>query len=173
MLPPPCRAPNGYVGFAGTIQVNSVSAGRPIAGARRHVRVSASCSPASPAIINDVLNYTFGANQPAGTPWPLEHQRASARPATLNAPYAAPATLGGIASTMLASQAQESAATSTQADTEQAVQTTLASKLSAQSGVNMDTEMSHMIQLQNAYGANARVIATVQAMWTSSCRQCR
>ena len=54
----------------------------------------------------------------------------------------------------------------TQADTEQAVQTTLASKLSAQSGVNMDTEMSHMIQLQNAYGANARVIATVQAMWT-------
>ena len=45
------------------------------------------------------------------------------------------------------------------------MQTTLASKLSAQSGVNMDTEMSHMIQLQNAYGANARVIAAVQSMW--------
>ncbi len=74
-------------------------------------------------------------------------------------------TLGGIASTVLASQAQDSATTSTQADTEQAVQTTLASKLSAQSGVNMDTEMSNMIQLQNAYGANARVIAAVQAMW--------
>ena len=57
---------------------------------------------------------------------------------------------------MLASQAQDSAATTTQADTELAVQTTLASKLSAQSGVNMDTEMSNMIQLQNAYGANAR-----------------
>ena len=84
----------------------------------------------------------------------------------LNAPYTAPATLGGIASTMLAAQAQDSATTSTQADTEQAVQTTLASKLSAQSGVNMDTEMSNMIQLQNAYGANARVIAAVQSMWT-------
>ena len=83
----------------------------------------------------------------------------------LNAPYTAPATLGGIAATMLAVQAQDSATTSTQADTEQAVQTTLASKLSAQSGVNMDTEMSNMIQLQNAYGANARVIAAVQAMW--------
>ena len=84
----------------------------------------------------------------------------------LNAPYVAPATLGQLAATMLASQAQDSAATTTQADTEQAVQTTLASKLSAQSGVNMDTEMSHMIQLQNAYGANARVIAAIQAMWT-------
>ena len=46
------------------------------------------------------------------------------------------------------------------------MQTTLATKLSAQSGVNMDTEMSTMIQLQNAYGANAKVIAAVQAMWT-------
>ena len=53
-----------------------------------------------------------------------------------------------------------------QLGTEQAVQTTLTTKLSAQSAVNMDTEMSTMIQLQNAYGANAKVIAAVQAMWT-------
>ena len=83
----------------------------------------------------------------------------------MRAPYVSPPSLGQLAATMLASQAQESATTSTQADTELAVQTTLASKLSAQSGVNMDTEMSNMIQLQNAYGANARVIAAVQAMW--------
>ena len=29
-----------------------------------------------------------------------------------------------------------------------------------------DTEMSQMIVLENAYGANARVISTVQAMFT-------
>ena len=46
------------------------------------------------------------------------------------------------------------------------MQTTLDGKLTAQSGVNMDTEMSNMIQLQNAYGANAKVIAAVQSMWT-------
>ena len=45
------------------------------------------------------------------------------------------------------------------------MQTALQSKISAQSGVNMDTEMSAMVALQNAYGANAKVIATVQAMW--------
>ena len=72
----------------------------------------------------------------------------------------------GTASTMVAAQAQDSATTTGQLGTEQAVQTTLATKLSAQSGVNMDTEMSTMIELQNAYGANAKVIAAVQAMWT-------
>jgi flagellar hook-associated protein FlgK len=30
----------------------------------------------------------------------------------------------------------------------------------------MDTEVSQMLSLQNAYGANARVIAGVQAMFT-------
>jgi len=32
--------------------------------------------------------------------------------------------------------------------------------------VNIDAEMSQMIVLQNAYGANARVISTIQTMWT-------
>jgi flagellar hook-associated protein 1 FlgK len=67
---------------------------------------------------------------------------------------------------VLASQAQDSAGTTTRLGMEQTVQTTLAGKLSGESGVNMDTEMSSMIQLQNAYGANARVIAAIQAMWT-------
>jgi flagellar hook-associated protein 1 FlgK len=117
------------------------------------------------AVINAVLTSTFGANQPLGTPWPTSQTTGLGPNGKLNAPYTAPTTLGGIASAVLASQAQDSATTSTQADTELAVQTTLASKLSAQSGVNMDTEMSNMIQLQNAYGANARVIAAVQSMW--------
>ncbi len=89
-----------------------------------------------------------------------------ARSGTLSAPYASPPTIGGLASTVLASQAQESASISSQTDTEQAVQTTLGNKLSTESGVNMDTEMSQMIQLQSAYGANARVLTTMQAMFT-------
>ena len=50
--------------------------------------------------------------------------------------------------------------------TEQALQTSLNAKATAVSGVNMDTEVSQMLSLQNAYGANARVIAGVQAMFT-------
>jgi flagellar hook-associated protein 1 len=173
-VPDPAAQPlpvqTNYVGFAGTIQVNpSVQANPSL------VRDGTVPLPLPPPLqpsggytgtIQNVLTCTFGANQPLGGPWTPPSNTGGLGPnGRLNAPYTAPTTLGGIAATMLASQAQDSAATSTQADTELAVQTTLASKLSAQSGVNMDTEMSNMIQLQNAYGANARVIAAVQSMW--------
>jgi flagellar hook-associated protein 1 FlgK len=116
-------------------------------------------------MISRVLNYTFGSASPGGVSWPSNTNQLGPS-GTLSAPYTAPATLSAIASTVLASQAQESAATNNQSDTEQSVQTMLAGKLSAQSGVNMDAEMSHMIQLQNAYAANARIISTLQAMWS-------
>ncbi|HME28134.1 MAG TPA: flagellar hook-associated protein FlgK [Acetobacteraceae bacterium] len=165
---PPAPVQANYVGFAGTIQVNPLVLATPSL-----VRDGTSPLPPAPqpaggntGIIQNVLTYTFGSDQAAGVPQPPSNTRSLGPAGTLNAPYTAPSTLGDIAATMLAAQAQESATTSTQADTEQAVQTTLTSKLSTQSGVNMDTEMSHMIQLQNAYGANAKIIAAVQAMWT-------
>jgi flagellar hook-associated protein 1 FlgK len=33
--------------------------------------------------------------------------------------------------------------------------------------VDPDAEMAAMVQLQNAYAANARVLGTVQSMWDS------
>jgi flagellar hook-associated protein 1 len=167
---------SNYVGFASTIQVNDavhanaslVRDGTPILQANGTVIPNANTNGLAgfTRIIQNVLNYTFGANASASpsTAW-QSHTSGLGATGALNAPYIAPSTIGGLASTVLAAQAQESAVTSTQADTEQAVQTTLANKLSTQSGVNMDTEMSHMIQLQNAYGANARIITAVQAMF--------
>ena len=46
-------------------------------------------------------------------------------------------------------------------------QTTVASRFSDASGVNVDNEMGLMIQLQNSYQANARVVQTAQAMFTT------
>jgi flagellar hook-associated protein 1 FlgK len=40
----------------------------------------------------------------------------------------------------------------------------LQARFSATSGVNIDTEMSNLLVLQNAYGANARVMTTVKQM---------
>ena len=163
--PPPAQ--NGYVGFAGyhsgqsggaaTILRWCATADSPaaehaagVAGLHRHYQ--------------RVLNYTWCGKQSRVLQPP---RSAGLGPAgNLNAPYVSPPTLGQLASTMVAAQSQDSAATTSQLATEQAVQTTLGSKLSSQSGVNMDTEMSNMIQLQNAYGANAKVIAAVQSMWT-------
>jgi flagellar hook-associated protein 1 FlgK len=156
---------NGYVGFAGTIQVNAAVQSDPSL-----VRDGTVAPPTGLAgytgVIQNVLSYTFGPDQAPGVAQPVSNTSGLGPTGSLDAPYTAPASIGGIAATLLAAQAQESAAASTQADTEQAVQSTLASKLSSQSGVNMDAEMSHMIQLQNAYAANARIIAAVQSMWT-------
>ena len=42
----------------------------------------------------------------------------------------------------------------------------LDAKLAAGTGVSLDTETADLVRLQNAYGANAKVIAAAQAMWT-------
>ena len=150
----------GYVGFASAIQVNPAVLAN--AAAVRDGTPSISGGLAGfTGIVSLVLNNALG-----DTPPLVSNVTGLGAAGNLNAPYAAPDTLGQLASTMVASQAQASTSVTTQLGTEQAVQTTLASNLSTQSGVNMDTEMSTMIQLQNAYGANAKVIGAVQAMWT-------
>ena len=126
--------------------------------------------PGGPAgfstMIARVLNFALGANAQAGVTQPASNTTGLGATGTLSVPYAAPATLGDIATALVGAQAAASATATAQLSTEQAVQTTLQGKLTSQSGVNMDTEMSQMIALQNAYGANAKVIAAVQAMYT-------
>ncbi len=45
------------------------------------------------------------------------------------------------------------------------VLSTLQEKMSTSSGVNIDDEMAHLLSLQNAYSANARVMSTVNDMY--------
>jgi flagellar hook-associated protein 1 FlgK len=155
---------SGYVGFANTIQVNPdvlatpslVRDGTPPSG-----------GPAgSTDLIMRVLNYTFGSESAPGVPQ-LASQTGGLGPGgTLSAPYTAPATLAGIASSLVSAQAADSARTSDQLTTDQAVQASLQSKLTATTGVSVDSEMALMVQLQNAYSANARVISAAEAMWS-------
>jgi flagellar hook-associated protein 1 FlgK len=51
------------------------------------------------------------------------------------------------------------------ADGQNVVLSTLQQKMSTSSGVNMDDEMAHLLALQNAYSANARVMSTVNDMY--------
>ena len=41
----------------------------------------------------------------------------------------------------------------------------LEARFTRQSRVDVDSEMASLIQLQNAYAANARVLSTSQSMW--------
>lgn len=74
-------------------------------------------------------------------------------------------TLAGRAADLVAGTALQLTMVTRQVDTEVAVQGSLRTKLDAGTGVTVDTELAHMVQLQNAYGANAKVIAAVQAMF--------
>jgi len=176
---PPAPVQQNYVGFASEIQVNPAVLADPslvrdgtdaIAGSPTGAAAFTPNPPGGPAgfntLIENILTYTLGADVQADVPQPATNTTGLGASGTLNATYVAPATLGGIASALVAAEAQDSANTTNLLNTEQATQTTLSNSLSSGSGVNMDAEMSLMIQLQNAYGVNAKIIGAVQSMWT-------
>jgi len=163
-VPPAAAAPvqQNYVGFAATIQVNAavqanpslVRDGDPPSG---NTTGQAGYTATISKILNNVLGSAALTTNTTGL----------GAAGNLSAPYSAPQTLAGLATSIVATQSQASASVTSQLSTEQAVQTTLSSQLSSQDGVNLDAQMTLMIQLQNAYGANARVMSTVQSMFTA------
>lgn len=74
--------------------------------------------------------------------------------------------LASAAATLASHHAELTADASGQLATGQAVLASLDAKLAAGTGVSLDTETADLVRLQNAYGANAKVIAAAQAMWT-------
>ncbi|NEW90556.1 flagellar hook-associated protein FlgK [Rhodopseudomonas sp. BR0M22] len=62
-------------------------------------------------------------------------------------------------------QGSNAAAAKQLSDGQSVVLNTLQQKLSTSSGVNMDEEMAHLLSLQNAYAANARVMSTINQMY--------
>lgn len=71
------------------------------------------------------------------------------------------------AATLVASQAQDSAAATASLTTQTGVQTTLQSQFDTASGVSVDQELSKMVSLQNAYGAGGKLISALQSMFNS------
>ena len=76
-------------------------------------------------------------------------------------------TLTQYLSEFVSQQAQASTAATNLQQGQDTVLTALQQRFNDQSGVNIDTEMSNLIALQNAYGANARVMTTIQQMFST------
>ena len=81
------------------------------------------------------------------------------------APYGG--TLSQYMGAVISQQSQAANAATNLQQGQDTVLTALQQRFNDQSGVNIDTEMSNLIALQNAYGANARVMSTVQQMMTA------
>ncbi len=78
------------------------------------------------------------------------------------APYSG--TLPKYLSQIVSQQSQAANAATNLQQGQDVIVNALQQRLNAQSGVNIDTELSNLITLQNAYGANARVMSTLQNM---------
>ncbi len=169
----------GSVGYAGIIQVNPAVASNPALVRDGTQAVAAGTGGASaftpnpaggPAgfttLIGRVLTYAFGSQAQAGTSQPPPATTGLGADGTLSLGYSAGTTLQGFAANLVAAQAQAAGDASDALTTGQAVQATLQTKLSSETGVSVDTELANMLVLQNAYGANAKIINAVQTMWT-------
>ena len=75
-------------------------------------------------------------------------------------------TVAGQAGTLVADHATLADTAAKTLQTTQGVQASLSAKLSAGTAVSVDTEMTSMVRLQNSYGANAKVLSAVQAMYS-------
>lgn len=180
---PTSTGPNvqsGYVGYASEITVNPAVAATPSAVRDGTHNVAGSATGASAFTVNPasgpagfntlvtrVLDYALGGQAQAGVAQPAIPTTGLGSSGTLSAPYAAPASVTDLAATLVSAQSAEAGDASTQLTHETSVQTALNAKLASADGVNIDSELALMVQLQNAYGANAKVIGAAQAMYTA------
>jgi flagellar hook-associated protein 1 len=74
-------------------------------------------------------------------------------------------TLLNYAKQFISQQGDAASAAKQLADGQDVVLNTLQNKVSATSGVNIDDEMAHLLALQNAYSANARVMSSIKQMY--------
>lgn len=82
---------------------------------------------------------------------------------TTGAPFTG--TLTNFARQFISQQGEAANSAKQLADGQDVVLNTLQNKVSATSGVNIDDEMAHLLALQNAYSANARVMSSIKQMY--------
>jgi flagellar hook-associated protein 1 FlgK len=136
-------------GLAGRIEVNSALAAIP-SGLVSYASNTAAGDPTRPNfILNQLTDATLTYSPTTGL-------------GTTAAPYTG--ALTQYMSEVVSQQAQAANAASNLQQGQDTVVTALQQRFNNQSGVSIDTEMSNLIALQNAYGANARVMSTVEQM---------
>jgi flagellar hook-associated protein 1 FlgK len=82
---------------------------------------------------------------------------------TANAPFKG--TLLSFAQQFMSAQGESASAAKMLSEGQQVVLSTLQQKFASTAGVNIDDEMAHLLALQNAYAANARVMGVVKEMY--------
>ncbi len=136
-------------GLAGRIAVNGALVTNPGGLIAYASNTTAGDSTRPNFIVNQLANATLTFSPSTGL-------------GSATAPYSG--TLSQYMSAIVDQQAQAANAATNLQQGQDTVVTALQQRFNDQSGVSIDTEMSNLIALQNAYSANARVMSTVQQM---------
>lgn len=171
---------SNYLGFASEIQVNPYVLANPSAVRDGTWTIAGSPTGASAftpnpsggpvgftTMIDRVLTYALGSDVQAGVAQPSANSTGLGANGTLSVTPSADQSLSGLATTLTASQSAASNAVTQSLTSAQSLQTSMANALSSATSVNMDTEMSSMIALQNSYGANAKIVTAMQTMFNA------
>ncbi|MBU8540778.1 flagellar hook-associated protein FlgK [Falsiroseomonas tokyonensis] len=171
-------AGSAMIGFAGTIRVNPAVAGDPaLLRDGTHVVVGDPAGPSAftpnpvggPAgfetLLDRVLDFSFGAEQSAGVAQPGFATTGLGPDGTLSSPLSGLRTLADYGAALVAEQTGARAAATEAGSRASSLQELLDARMQERSGVDVDAEVAAMVQLQTAYGVNARVISTIQSMW--------
>ncbi|MCA3393196.1 MAG: flagellar hook-associated protein FlgK [Roseomonas sp.] len=164
-------AGGAQIGFAGRIEVSSV--------VRADVRLLRDGThatggftpnpvggPAGFTILMDrILDHSFGATNSLGANWGGFRTSGLGPDGALSSPFGTPQTIEDYAVILTASHTSDSAAAGSVLENTRQLSEALETRFTRQSRVDVDSEMASLIQLQNAYAANARVMSTAQTMW--------
>ncbi len=139
-------------GLAGTIEVNPAL----VASPSDLVDYSATTAAGDPTRPNFILNQLTNAS--------LTYSPSTGI-GTTQSPYSG--TLTDYMSQIVSQQSQAANAATNLQQGQDTVLSALQQSFNSQSGVNIDTQMSDLIALQNAYGANARVMTTIEQLMST------
>jgi flagellar hook-associated protein 1 len=139
-------------GFAGRISVNTALLGDPSRTIvySTNPLTAAGDTTRSDFILNQLTNGNYRYSPQTGI-------------GTTAAPFTG--TLANFARQFISQQGENATSAKQLADGQSVVLNTLQEKVTATSGVNIDDEMAHLLALQNAYSANARVMSSIKQMY--------
>lgn len=151
------------------------STGSSLTGLSDGIQVSSSYSDdpstlapsGSVTLISDVLSTTFGTSSDDVSGSLAAPTTGLGASGTLSTGYSGTQGLVALASALTSDQGATISTASTNLTYASAVQTTISSKVTNVSGVDVNTEMAKIVALQNAYTANAKIISSVQTMFTA------
>ena len=170
----------GQIGFANQIRINAAVATNP--ALLRDGTHDVADTPGGPsaftanpaggpsgfaALLDRIVDHSLGETVREGTNWSPIPSTGLGPDGSLSSPFIPARSVEAYAATLTGAQTADRAAATAGRTRAEGLKAALDARFQNESGVDPDAEVAHLIKLQNAYAANARVMSTAQQMWDS------